>query len=166
MYLQNGAVNQLHHFSEQQIRLLVFLLEVFGFVGFEVRVVLGVGDVDITVPVHHETVSPHEQRRRVQFVVHGFAYFQLHLPDFGWGVAVVSGLGEFSRRQRLKLLEFGSDEHGGSAGQLEVSLGQVSGFLEIFVDQCHSEVIGLSFEPELVADVHHPIDEYCSHEPI
>lgn len=56
--------------------------------------VLGVGELDVAVPVGHEPVRPHVQCWWVELVAHGSAYFEFHLSDLDGGVSVVSGFGE------------------------------------------------------------------------
>ncbi len=145
---------------------MIFFLEIFWFVCFKVWVKFSISQIYITVPVNHESVSPHEKGRWVQFIVHRFAYLELHLLDFDCWVAVVSGLGKITWTQGLKFLKFCSNKHGSSSGQLKIRLGKVSGFLEVLVSKRHSQVVSLSLKSKLITYMHHPIDKNRPHEPI
>lgn len=128
--------------------------------------VSGFSQVNVTVPVDHKSVCPHEQSRRVESVVHGFTYFQLHLFYFEWWVTIVGWFRKISRTESLKFLQFGGDKHRSGTCKLKIRLGQIGGLLKVLVGKRYSQMESFPLKPELITNMHHPINKNGPHEPV
>ena len=63
----------------------------------KIEMKFGISNLNVVIPMNHESVGPHVQSRRIELVVKCFTYFNFHELDLALRISVIRGLGEVRR---------------------------------------------------------------------